>query len=109
MKKIGVEARKEISYTDVDLFLNNFGIERGGVNKFSQKSSISHAIHKMFTGTYFSIITIENCADLCNIVIPKDRQRLYNTQHCMEWAEMLPEHRQMLMAMVLDDFREILI
>jgi hypothetical protein len=28
--------------------------------------------------------------------------------HCIEWSEMLPDYRQMLVAMVLDDFRTVL-
>lgn len=108
MKKIGIDVKGKILYKDIDMFLGGMGIDHGCINMLAQKSSVSHALHKMFTGTHFSIITIENCAELCNIFISKDRIRLYNTQHCMEWAEMTPQHRQMLMVMVLDDFREIL-
>jgi len=33
---------------------------------------------------------------------------IYNCVHCMHWNEMLPEYRQTVMAMVLDDFRSVL-
>lgn len=34
--------------------------------------------------------------------------KVYQTQHCIDWSEMTNEFRQMLVAMVLDDFRCVL-
>ena len=34
--------------------------------------------------------------------------KIYESQHCADWSTMLPEFRDALIIMVLDDFRAIL-
>jgi hypothetical protein len=78
-----------------------------------QQQSVAHALHHMMSnkgygGSHFSVCTVEKCARLCGVVIPGDRLRVYNSAHGIDWSDMTPEFRQMLCAMVLDDFREVL-
>jgi hypothetical protein len=59
-------------------------------------------------GKHFSICIVTDCAKAVQIHIPVERMRIYQTAHCMPWNEMTPEYRQSLTAMVLDDFRAVL-
>lgn len=113
IKKFGIEIRKagsvENLYRDVDMILSDAGINSGEVNKTIQRAAVSHSLQKMLQpDRCFDICTIRNCAQLCGLCISEDRMRIYGTQHCVYWSEMLPEFRIQLMAMILDDFRSIL-
>ena len=113
LQKFGIEIRRigntQNLYRDVDLVLKNAGLNRGSVNQNIQASSAAHALQKMFqTGKYLCVCTIENCAKICSVCISMERIDIYRANHCIYWNEMTPEHRQILMAMILDDFRAIL-
>jgi len=88
-------------YSDVDLILNNIvDVER---------QTVAHALQKMIrVDSYFDICTIRNCAVVCKVVIPQERLDIYSAIHCIHWSEMTKEYAQMIIAFVLDDFREIL-
>ncbi len=113
LQKFGIEIRKigniDAIYQDVDLILEKYNILNSEININVQSQAIAHSLQKMFkTESYFSICTIKNCAKLSQIYIPEERMNVYDTIHCISWNEMLPEFRQMIIAMVLDDFRSIL-
>jgi hypothetical protein len=98
----------ESLYKEVDLVLKKFEIGVS-VSQSVQTQTVAHALQKMFCSeTHFDVCTIRSCAELCQIVIPKERMAVYSSIHCMRWSEMLPDYRQMIIAMVLDDFRSIL-
>lgn len=111
LKKLGIEIRKigdsKAFYRDVDSVLAAGGIKTGEITFDIQASAAAHSLQKMFTSSYFDVCTIRNCSDLCGIIISKERMLVYQTQHCIHWNEMLPEFRQQIMAMVMDDFRPI--
>jgi len=109
----GLEIRKGGSirniYRDVDIILSNNGIPQGGVNQEVQLNTIAHTLHKLLQpGATFYQCDIRKCAEIAGIHIPHERMQIYNSIHCMKWAEMTPEYRQQVMAMVLDDFRSVL-
>jgi hypothetical protein len=60
------------------------------------------------TDTYFNVCTIQDCAKVGQVCIAKERMNVYSAIHCMNWYDMLPDYRQMIVAMVLDDFRGVL-
>lgn len=112
LQKLGIEVRKigdvNSLYNEVDLILKKFDIQQG-ISASIQIQTVAHALQKMFdVEKYFDICIIRSCAELCNIVISKERLNVYQSIHCMHWNEMLPDYRQAIMAMVLDDFRLIL-
>lgn len=109
----GLEIRKSGSiknlYRDVDIILNNNGIPQGGVNQEVQLNTITHTLHKMLQpGATFYVCDVQKCAEIAGIHIIKERLDIYRSIHCMKWSEMLPDFRQQIMAMILDDFRVIL-
>lgn len=113
LKTFGIEIRKTNNvqnlYSDVDIVLRKLGIGTGEINSKIQCQAVAHSLQKMLkVDSYFSICTIQNCRDLCQIHIPVERMRLYQTVHCVNWNEMLPDFRQNLVAMILDDFRMVL-
>lgn len=108
----GLELRRKNNITnlfsDVKDVLKKAGIEGGVVPAHFQSASVAHSLQNMLNGNYFDICTVNNCAEMIGLVIPKERLNVYQTQHCVHWSEMLPEYRQALVAMVLDDFSSIL-
>lgn len=113
MKAFGLEIRKSGSaknlFDDVDRVLSKAGIPPMGVSAEMQLQTVAHALQKMITGQrYFDVCTIDKCREVANIVIPRERRLIYSACHCLNYDEMLPDFRQNLIAMVLDDFRAIL-
>ncbi len=113
LQKLGIEVRKigdlKNLFTDVDVVLSKYSIPLKGVSVGVQIHTVAHALHKMFRAEkHFSICVVENCAKTCQVVISKERLDIYSSIHCVDWSEMTPEYRQMICAMVLDDFREVL-
>lgn len=111
----GIEIRKKGSinakslYRDVDRVLENYNIPKGSVSQDVQVSTVAHALQKMIqVEAYFNICTVDRCISICQILIPAERYKIYHAIHCMHWNEMLPEYRQTIVAMLLDDFRTVL-
>lgn len=113
LQKLGLEIRKignlNNLYNDVDLVLSNYKVPEQSVNRPIQAATVAHSLQKMLkTESHFSVCTIEKCAAICQICIAKERMQVYNAIHCVNWNEMLPDYRQLIVAMVLDDFRSVL-
>ncbi|MBK7360675.1 MAG: hypothetical protein WAT16_08820 [Saprospiraceae bacterium] len=91
------------------MVLSNYGIKSGEINANVQVNAVAHSLQKMLkTEMHFSVCCIRDCAALCQICISSERMKVYQTQHCINWSEMTNEFRQILVAMVLDDFRCVL-
>jgi hypothetical protein len=113
IQKFGIEIRKlgNLSnlYKDVDMVLSNYKVPSGEVTKSAQAATVAHALQKMLkTDRYFDVCTIKDCVEVCKIYIPYERMSIYRAVHCVHWNEMLPDYRQLIIAMVLDDFRSVL-
>lgn len=113
MKKFGIEIRKANTlkglYQDVDAVLSKCEVSPNEINQSVQIQTCAHSLQKMMKpNSHFSVCTIRECSELCGIVIAKERMNVYRAIHCMSWSEMTPEYRQLITAMVLDDFRPIL-
>lgn len=113
MQRFGIEIRKAGStkglYEDIDRVLGKFKIPSQGVTDDVQSQSVAHSLQKMLqVDQHFSVCTIKSCADVVQICIPKERMNIYQAIHCVHWNEMLPDYRQIICAMVLDDFRSVL-
>ena len=113
MQKFGIEIRKvgdtRNLYNDVDTVLKRYGMQTQEVSDIAKIQTVAHSLQKMLkVDNYFSVCTIDNCAKVCQICIPTDRRNIYSAAHCMNWGDMLPDYRQLLVAMVLDDFRAVL-
>jgi len=110
--KLGLEIRKldlNNLYKDVDAILSNYGIRSGEINTTVQINATVHSLQKMLSvDSYLDVCCIRDCASLCQICISSERMKVYHTQHCVYWNTMLPDFRQMLVAMILDDFRCVL-
>ena len=108
MQVLGLEIRKMKSlpdlYKNVDIVLKDFNINA------VKKGAVAHSLQKMLQAKkHFSICTIDQCIAVSQISIPKERYDIYRSQHCVNWNEMLPEFRQVLIAMILEDFKPILL
>lgn len=113
MQRFGIEIRKAGDtrnlYRDIDTILHKNGLKTTEVNDSFKIQTVAHSLQKMFkVESFFSVCTIQSCANLCQICISKDRMNVYQAVHCMTWSEMLPEYRETLVAMILDDFRGVL-
>lgn len=91
-------------YNNVDkILLTNSGKDT------IQKDTVAHSIqHMLSVDKWFSICAINECAKVSNIVISTERLDIYRAIHCINWSSMTPDYREMIIAMVLDDFRTIL-
>ena len=110
--KFGLELRKigdtKNLYQDVDRVLDNFSITKTDVGDTVKYQSVAHSLHKMLKpNATFYITTVKDAANLCGICIPDERLSVYRSIHCMSWSEMTEAFSKMIIAMVLDDFREI--
>ncbi len=113
LEKFGLELRKignvNSLYKEVNMVLDSHKMESKGISSETQIQTTAHALHKMFQSSgHFSVCTIRTCAELSNICISRERMNVYESIHCMSWSNMLPEYAQMIIAMVLDDFRTVL-
>lgn len=113
MQKFGIEIRRSGTlsglYKDVDSVLSQCGMADGGVSDTAKVATVAHSLQKMLNAdSYFSACTITNCANVCQVCISRERMSVYNAAHCIQWNEMMPDYRMMLVAMVLDDFRAVL-
>lgn len=113
LQKFGIEIRKignvKNLYKDVDLVLQKAQLRSNEVNGAVQALTVAHALQKMLqVERHFDVCTIRNCAEMCQICIAKERMQVYQSIHCHSWNEMLPEYRETIIAMVLDDFRPVL-
>lgn len=96
-------------FDDVDRVLRQYGMEEEPVSRKVRVKTVAHALNRMMKmDKWMDVTTIKSSAEICNICIPKERMRIYKTIHCVHWNEMEKEYRTMIIAMVLDDFREIL-
>lgn len=111
LSRFGIEIRKigdkKSFFKDVDSILEASGMESKKVTGDIQVQATAHALQKMIDGNHFSVCTIDNCRKMCGIVILKERQDIYDAIHCLNWNEMLPDFRQQVIAMVMDDFRSL--
>lgn len=113
MQTFGIEIRRvgntKNLYNDVDLVLKRFGMRTQEVSYEAKIATVTHSLHKMMqVDNYFSVCTIDSCANVCQICISSERRNIYRAAHCLSWSDMLPDYRMMLVAMVLDDFRTVL-
>ena len=108
VKSLGLELRKIDNvtslYKDVDIVLSQTPATE------IARQTIAHSLNKMTkSSNHFSVCTIDNCAKIANICIPREHKDIYNAVHCVHWDEMTDEYRKILVAMILNDFRIILI
>jgi len=113
MKAFGLELRRPGNvaglYKDVDRVLANAGIIRDGVGGHVQQQTVAHVLQNMITKKhYFDVCAVKECAELCQVIINAERMLVYRSIHCMDWDQMMPEYRQTIVAMLLDDFRTVL-
>lgn len=113
MNAFGIEIRKVGSianlYREVDAVLAKLEI-RNGVSTIVQRQTVAHALQEMFrTEKHFDVCTVRSCAEVCQLVIPKERMSVYSSIHCLNWDSMIPDYRQAIIAMVLDDFRTVML
>lgn len=113
MQKFGIEIRRvgdtRNLYRDVDTVLRRYEIQSNKVSDLAKTQTAAHALQKMISiEMHFSVCTIDACASVCQICISKERKDVYQAAHCMRWGDMLPDYRELLVAMVLDDFRTVL-
>lgn len=107
IRKFGLELRKinnvSALYKDVNLILNQVNLSDIRVQ------TVAHSLQKMLqVQNYFDVCTINNCAKICQLCIPDERMDIYRSIHCIQWNEMTQEYRQIIVAMVLDDFKTVL-
>lgn len=113
LQTFGIEIRKigdvNSLYKEVDIVLKKSEV-KDLISPIVAVQTVAHSLQKMFEmGRHFDICAIRSCAQICQICIPKERMNVYEAIHCLSWSEMLPDYRQTIIAMVLDDFRCVFI
>jgi len=113
LKPFGLELRRIDSprelFITVNSVLKKYDIPSKGVNATVQSAAIGHALHKMINSdSHFSVCMITQSASISKVVICKERMDIYSSIHCMNWSEMDKDFRQNIVAMILDDFSEVL-
>ena len=112
LQKFGIEIRKLDSvqdlYRDVDRTLRAAEIRAGEVSVQMKVHTTAHALQKLFQQSYFSSYDVKKIAELSGLIISVERVRMYEAVGTLNYNEMTPEYRQILIAMVLDDFRSVL-
>jgi hypothetical protein len=113
IQKFGLELRKigdtSRLFNDVDIVLEQHGLKENIVSKDLQTQTIKHCLHKMLQpDKYLCVINIKECAKIAQIIIPRERMDIYSAVHCVQYNEMTPEYRTMIIALVIDDFRYVL-
>lgn len=113
IQRFGIEIRRvgnlDNLFKDVDMVLSRNNVPINSVNTDIQKGAIAHALQKMIkVDGWFDICTVDRCIDICQVVISSERYKVYRALHCIHWNEMDPDYRNLIIAMILDDFRGIL-
>jgi len=73
------------------------------MDEFHRQAAIT-ALRVMFEGSHFSICTVDKCMKLSGCIAnPKDYQALH-ALHCVDFAEMTQELRQMVLAKTMQIF-----
>lgn len=106
-----VASQRKNLFANVDSVLSAQGMGAGQqyVPQTIQQMAAIHALRKMLNEEkHFSVCTITDLEKVCQGHVASHRKALYNSVHCIAWADMEPDFRQTLVAMVLDDFRHIL-
>lgn len=112
MHVLGLELRKssdiESLYKDVDSVLSKHGMVSGEVSIKVATQTVAHSLQKMLKqNNWFDVCVIKNCADAAAIQIPSTRQAIYQAAHCISWGDMTADYKEILVAMVMDDFRSL--
>jgi hypothetical protein len=113
MKAFGLEIRKSNSlpslYNDVDSILAAAGVRRGEVTEDIERQTVAHSLQNMMApDKWLCICDIDKCIKVCGLFISQERYKIYSALHCVHWKNMEPSYRTLVMAMLLDDFREVL-
>jgi len=95
-------------YKGVDSILNKNGLVSGEVNRDIAKQSVAHALQNMIKHKrWFDICTIRSACEVACIRLSSKREAVYSAAHCINWGDMTNDYKQCLIAMVMDDFREL--
>lgn len=94
-------------YKEIDGLLAKNKIISGEVGRSIQQQAVAHSLQNMFKEKYFNVVTVQDCASLANIKISSQRKDVYRSQHCINWGDMTTDFKEVLIAMVMDDFREL--
>ena len=116
MQLFGIEIRKANNLallSHVDKVLQKFEVTKENIGDKARVTGALQALQSMMKSASegcgrFDICSIREAAELCNICISNDRVNFYRIHHCIQWSKMTKDNRELLMAMVLDDFREVL-
>lgn len=95
-------------YKDIDKTLSTNNIISGGVSKNLTREAVAHALQNMIkNSSHFDVCNINSALDATNIRISSERKAIYRLAHCIDWGDMTENYRQTLIAMVMDDFRQL--
>jgi len=95
-------------YRGVDDVLKKHEIIPGGTSKNIARQSIAHALQKMIKrDSMFDVCTITDACKIACIKLSSERRDIYSLAHCICWGDMTSDYKEMLIAMVMDDFREL--
>jgi len=95
-------------FKDVDSILAKHGMVSGQVSIKVATQTVAHSLQKMLKqDRHFNVCTINDCAKAAAIRISSPRQGIYNAAHCINWGDMTSDYKEILIAMVMDDFRSL--
>jgi len=93
----------------VDKVLEKHGYEGYGTpQKIKVDASLS-AIKKLNRQRFFSVCAVESLYELYNLHIPTENKKLFQTLHCVDWADMTKDTIEYVNAIILKDLSKSLI
>lgn len=93
---------------NVDSVLKKHGMVSGQVSVKVATETVAHSLQNMLKNDrYFNVCTIERCAQASAISISSPRKAIYQAAHCISWGDMTADYKEILIAMVMDDFRSL--
>jgi len=95
-------------YKHVDSILEKNKLVSGEVNKNIEKQAVAHALQNMMQHqNFFSICTIRTACRVAGVQLSSKREAIYEAAHCINWGDMTKDYKNCLIAMIMDDFREL--
>ncbi len=95
-------------YDEVDNLLDRYGITKNSIPPEVKITALVGSLKKLFNKKYFDICMLKECLMLFDLKITDERMNIYRTQHCIDWGEMEEDFKNIMIAMILDDFRQVL-
>jgi hypothetical protein len=113
MKILNFELRKigtlSNLYDEVDKTLKRAGADKGNIPFKMIQTGVAYCLNRMFKNeSTFHMYDLNKCFEAANVKISTEKEKLYRSFSGTNWGDMEQEVKNTLIAMILDDLRDIL-